>query len=350
MRKDDIHEIIIKHLPMGYSVVDEKGAIVEFNNIAEEITGYSKDEVMGRSHLDIFHSTFDKDACPLMKQTLTNREDVIATEASIRNKNGDTVTLLVTAFPFFDESGHFMGGVELFRDISESKRLKEEQKNILSMFAHDMKNPIVTASGFLMRFLSGKAGPLTEKQKEYLELIIGDLNTLEGLIKNFLEFSRLESKEYKPVYGPFDLIRAIEKHIKALKAEADKKNIGLSFEYPEEISPVINCDADMITRVINNLLDNAIKYTDAEGAVTVKLSAGEEDVLIQIMDTGIGIPEKHLPHVFNAFYRASKDSTGSGLGLSIVKAIIEAHGGKIWAESSIGKGSTFNVILPKKKE
>ena len=347
MDKGETHDMIIKNLPMGYSVVDVKGNIVDFNKAAEKITGYSKDEVTGKSHLEILHSTSDKEACPLFKHTLALHEETIAAETSIRRKNGDHIVIGVTAFPIFNNSGKFIGGVELFRDISESKRLKRERKEILSMFAHDMKNPIVTAGGFLSRFLSGKAGDFNDKQKEYLELIGDGLKTVEGLIINFLEFSRLESKEYKPVMGLFNLVEAIEKQIEALKIEADKKNMKIYLECAEEISCDIYGDAEMISRVITNLLDNALKYCSKEGTVTVKLSNRKKDILVQIMNTGTGIPEKHLPHIFDAFYRANSNSRGSGLGLSIVKSIIEAHGGKISVESSAQKGTTFSFNLPK---
>jgi two-component system phosphate regulon sensor histidine kinase PhoR len=332
---------------MGYSVVDENGIIVDFNHAAEEITGYSKTEVIGKSHLSILHTTSDKDACPLYKHAFILRKETIAAEATIKKKNGDLITVGVTAFPLVNNSGHFIGGVELFKDITESNRLKRERKNILSMFAHDMKNPIVTSGGFLLRLLSGKAGNFTDKQKDYLEVIRGELNTLEGLITNFLQFSRLESKEYKPVLCPFNIGIAIEQYIEAFKVEADKKNMKITCEYPGEKFPDVNADAEMINRVISNLLDNAIRYSGTGGTVTVRLSDLGKDILVQIIDTGTGIPEKDLPHIFNTFYRATKDSKGSGLGLSIVKTIIEAHGGKIRVESTLRKGTIFSFNLPK---
>jgi two-component system sensor histidine kinase VicK len=110
---------------------------------------------------------------------------------------------------------------------------------------------------------------------------------------------------------------------------------------------MINADADKISRVIRNLLDNAIKYTDEGGSITVKLSDRRNEILVSFMDTGIGIPEDHVPHIFEAFYRASRDSKGSGLGLAIAKTIIEGHAGRIWAESAPAKGSVFSFTLPK---
>jgi signal transduction histidine kinase len=232
-------------------------------------------------------------------------------------------------------------------DISASKKLERERKNMLSMFAHDMKNPVITAGGFLSRLISGKAGPLTERQLKYLEIMSEGLNKLEKFITNFLEFSRFEAKEYKPVPFPFDIGTTIKKHIEFARTEADKKDIKIIFEPHESITTVVYADAMQIDRVIANLVDNAIKYTDSGGKVTVKLLNRDKDIIVQVMDTGMGIPGDHLPYVFDPFYRVNRDSKGSGLGLSIVKIIVEANGGKIWVESMHGKGSNFRFTLPK---
>ncbi len=236
---------------------------------------------------------------------------------------------------------------ETAMDISASKKLERERKNMLSMFAHDMRNPVITVGGFLSRLLTGKAGPLTEKQLNYLEIMIDGLNKLEKFITNFLEFSRFETKEYEPVPGPIDIERAIMKHMEVARIEADKKDIKIIFETHENMAAMVKADAIQIDRVIANLLDNAIKYTDSGGRVTIKLLNRDEDIFVQIIDTGIGIPEDHLPYIFEPFYRVTRDSKGSGLGLSIVKMIIEVNGGEIWVESMHGKGSSFRFTLPK---
>ena len=235
---------------------------------------------------------------------------------------------------------------ETAMDISTSKKLERERKNMLSMFAHDMKNPVITVGGFLSRLLTGKGGPLTEKQLNYLEIMSDGLNKLRKFITNFLEFSRFEAKEYQPVPGLFDIERAIKKQMEVARIEADKKDIKIIFETPENMAAMAKADAMQIDRVIANLLDNAIKYTDSGGRVTIKLLKKDEDIFVQIIDTGIGIPEDHLPYIFEPFYRVTRDSKGSGLGLSIVKMIIEANGGKIWVESMHGKGSNFKFTLP----
>ena len=232
-------------------------------------------------------------------------------------------------------------------DITRFKRLEREQKNILSMFAHDMKNAAITSEGFLSRLISGKAGALTKKQQDYLEIIRDELKQLSHFISDFMELARFEVKEYKPILAPCDIQAEIQKSIEADQLEAQKKKITISIEPQETALPMINADVDKIGRVIRNLLDNAIKYTGEGGTITVKLSDRGNEILVSFMDTGIGIPEDRVPHIFEAFYRVSRDSKGSGLGLSIAKTIIEGHAGKIWVESTPAKGSVFSFTLPK---
>jgi len=236
---------------------------------------------------------------------------------------------------------------EMAIDISASKKLEKERRDMLSMFAHDMKNPILVAEGFLSRVYSGKAGPLTDKQLSHLGLINDAISRVGKFITNFLEFSRIESGEYKAVPAPFDLAMSIEKNLESLRIEAEKKNIKLIFEVIDGRTAAVHANVTQIDRVLVNLLDNSIKYTNPGGTITVTLSNRDKDLLVQVADTGTGIPEEHLPYLFNPFYRVTGDSKGSGLGLAIVKTIVETHGGRIWVNSIYGKGSTFAFTLPK---
>jgi two-component system phosphate regulon sensor histidine kinase PhoR len=342
-----LYEIIKNSLPIGFTLVDEEGMIVDFNSEAENITGYAKGEVIGESHLEILHGTSDREACPLFRYALHKKQQTAAVETNIRQKSGELITIVASISPLFDKDQNFIGGIELFRDITEIKKLERERKNILPMFAHDMKNPVITAGGFLSRLLAGKAGPLTEQQANNLHIIKEELTKVEGLIGDFLDFSRFEATEYKPLQSAFNIEDAINHQIETAGPEAQKKNINISFEYPDTLIPVISADGRMIERVIANLLDNAVKYSPNDTKIKVKLNDWNLEVQVQVIDEGIGISEEHLPYIFDAFYRVSRDSEGSGLGLSIAKAIIEAHGGKIWVTSTLGKSSTFNFTLQK---
>jgi PAS domain S-box-containing protein len=232
-------------------------------------------------------------------------------------------------------------------DITGLRKLERERRNILSMFAHDMKNPLVASEGFLSRVISGKAGSVTEKQQNHLQTIRDELNKVTQLISDFLDFSKFDAQEYTPILTPFNVPAEIQKNIGTVALEAEKKQIAIALELPATAIPLVNADAAMINRVIRNLLDNAIKYTDSRGIVTVKVAERDNEILIAVEDTGTGIPEDQLPYIFDAFYRARRNTKGSGLGLTIAKTIMEAHGGRIWAESTPAKGSVFSFTLPK---
>lgn len=345
MIKQKIYETIVKNLPLGFTTVDEYGITVDFNHAAEIITGFTKDEVIGKPHNDIFHPASGKEICPLFRHAFVEKAPAMAKEKTFIKKSGETITLLVSVAPLYDSDGKFIGGVEIFRDITEIKRLERERKNILAMFAHDIKNSINTSIGFATRLLSGKV----ENQNEYLKIIMNELKTVESLIIDFLEFSRLETKESMPQIKEFDLYELIKREIENIILKANEKNISIIF-IPDENAPFLKIQADenMIKRVISNLLDNAIKYTHPFGKVSIKTTNTNEEVLVQVEDNGIGIAKDKLQYIFDAFYRISSESKGSGLGLSIAKKIVESHGGRIWAESTPNKGSIFSFTLPRK--
>lgn len=232
-------------------------------------------------------------------------------------------------------------------DVTQLRKLEREKRNIFSMFAHDMKNPLVTSEGFLARVIKGKAGEqLTKKQLDYLNTATSELAKVSELVSAFLDFSKYEARENSPVLAPVDICAVIRKIITAERVEAEKKSITLSFESQDGVSPTVRADEIMISRVIRNLLCNSIKYCESGSAVTVSVTESDDEILLSIQDTGAGISHEHLPYIFDAFYRGAADSKGSGLGLAIAKTIIELHGGRIGAQSVPLTGSTFWFTLP----
>ena len=342
-----IYEAVKDSLPVGYSRVDKDGNIIEFNHAAERITGYSLADVIGKQHMELIHGSSNPKECPLFHRTLTEPTYKIATEVSIRRKDGQRVHLVVTSAPVYDSAGHFMGGVELFRDITESKRMERERKNLFAMIAHDMKNPVIVMGGFLKRIEAGSAGPVTEKQREYLRLVLEDLQKLQNLVSRLSEYSNLESPEFKPTLASCNVQENIERTVELANLEAEKRSVEVVVDSPRTGLPTIQADTELVDRLLTNLLDNALKNTNAGGRITVHSSQRDKDLLVEISDTGVGIPEKELPHLFDAFQRVRKGSKGTGLGLYIAKRIVEIHGGKISVESTVGRGTIFRFTLPK---
>jgi signal transduction histidine kinase len=232
---------------------------------------------------------------------------------------------------------------ELERRLKEIAKLERERNHLLSMLAHDMKNSIVPSIQLLSDISSGE----TEYMQSNISLVLDELKNVNYLATNFLEFARVDLKEYSPVPCRFEIVPIIEKQIEIAKVKAAHKNLNVSLELLEKDLPMITADKDMINRVITNLLDNAIKYTETDGTVTVSLTGKDKEIMFRVADTGPGIPAEYIPYLFDAFYRADSEQRGSGLGLAIAKTIVEAHGGKIWVDSTPGKGSTFSFTLPK---
>lgn len=327
-------------------VLDTDGRIVNFNRACEEATGYSFDEVRGVQFWDRFLTEEEKGPVKEVFNELKAGNFPSTFENYIVTKFGEKrlISWSNTALLGHDGQVNFVIGTGL--DITQRKQMETERKFMLSMFAHDMKNPIITSSGFLSRLLSGKAGPIDEKQLNYLQILKEQFDMLEKLITNFLEFTRFEAGR-EPEKSPVDIKMAMYRNIEIAKMEAEKKGIKILLDIPEDIPDTIEADAVLLDRVMSNLLGNAVKFTPQDGTVSVSLSGGNGHILFRVSDTGVGIPVKDLPHIFNPFYRGKRDSKGSGLGLAIVKKIVESHNGKIWVESEEGKGSTFNVMLPK---
>ncbi|MCX8030904.1 MAG: PAS domain S-box protein [Thermodesulfovibrionales bacterium] len=342
MIKQKSYEAIINNLPIGFTTVDENGITVDFNQAAQTITGFTKEEVIGKPHNSIFHPDTSSDPCPLFTHAFEKKEPITAKEKSFRKKNGQIITLLVSVAPLYDSDGNFIGGVEIFRDVTEIKRLERERQNILAMFAHDIKNSISISVGFIKRILSGKR----ELLDEHLNIALNELQIVENLISDFIEFSKIEAKKNQLSKEEVNLCELIKEQIESLSLKAKEKNINVQF-FKDKSTYLIQTDINLLKRALLNILDNAIKYNKPEGLIKISLKETDRLMYIEVEDTGIGIPEDKLSLIFDAFYRISKDNKGSGLGLSIAKKIIETLGGNILVRSQLGKGSCFSLILPK---
>lgn len=218
------------------------------------------------------------------------------------------------------------------------------KKDLLSIAAHDLKTPIVAVRGFLE--LVENVGPLTDQQQTFLTRAFESLDRMDHLIANVLELARLESDT--PIQIELcDLQQLIDACYEYVEKEASAREITLSFNVPEDISTVVG-DPHLLTQVFNHLLSNAVKFNRDKGQINVTVQKQSKWLRVDIQDTGNGIQEKDLQHIFEKFYRASsiKRIEGTGLGLAIVEMVIIKHGGRIWVKSAVGEGSTFTFLLP----
>jgi signal transduction histidine kinase len=243
---------------------------------------------------------------------------------------------------------------ELERASGEIAKLEEERSRFLSFIgiaAHDLKAPLTAIQGFLWVILGGFAGEISEKQKNMLERSTRRINELLTLISDLLDIPRIESGQIVEEMKDVSLRKVINDSLESQRSLAKEKGIKLKLEIPGGL-PKIKGSASRLQQVITNLVNNAVNYT-SEGSITVRVQEKSREMLVEVMDTGIGIPAEDMPRLFEDFFRASNVETkGTGLGLSITKRIVEAHGGKIWAESPWDgiAGTKFSFTLPKTKE
>ena len=348
----DVHDLTfykfaMESLPVAVMTVDPELRITGFNSSAEEITGYSKTEILGRYCSEILRSELCKTTCPL-KTILNHRESIVRTESMIHNKCGAIVPIRQHAAGLLDEDGALIGGLEAFLDISHSKALEREKVNLISMFAHDMKSPLISIQGFVLRLLQNAVEIDEEKRKKYLKIVKLEASKLESLIDGFLEYSRLQTGKLNFNFTATSLDKELIEIYETYQTKGSQK--GIQFEVRNsETLPVIEADAKYLQRVFSNLLDNALKYSREKGLITITTQHADQYIMVKIKDRGSGIDSKDLPYIFDPFYQGcgEKRGKGYGLGLAIVKTIVEGHGGRIFVESELGKGSVFTVVLPK---
>ncbi len=243
---------------------------------------------------------------------------------------------------------------ELEQASKEMSKLEEEKNSFLrfiSIAAHDLKAPLTAIQGFLWIMLGGYAGELTAKQKNMLERSSRRIGELLNLISDLLDIPRIEAGQIVQEIKEISFREVVKRSCDDLRSIAKEKGIKLKVESPQNSLPKIEGSSTRLQQVMTNLVSNAINYTP-EGEVTIRMSDESDHLRIEVMDTGIGILPKDLPHLFDDFFRASNaEAKGTGLGLSIVKRIVEAHRGKIWVESpcpETNTGSKFTFTLPKR--
>jgi len=345
----DLYQLAVDHLPLGVVVLDADRRVIKFNAWAGKITGFSSEEAVGRFCGDLLRGALCGECCPL-REVIDRSKPVVRVETTLTTRSGKTVSVRMHTAGLFDSSGRLVGAVEAFRDISRQLILERERTNLISMFAHDMRSSVSGIHGLGMR-LARKLDHIDDsKRQEYLRAITREAVKLESLVDDFLEFSRLETGQLRLDFSATSLDKELEELFEVYKLKAGQHNLKIELKV-DGFLPVIEADANRLRRALANLLDNAVKFSGIGGRIVVSAREDEEEIVISIADEGIGIQEKDLPYIFDLFHRGSDTGRydGHGLGLSIVKSIVEGHGGRVAVSCNTGPGATFTVHLPKKR-
>ena len=341
-------EAILSSIGDGMIVTDSGGTILFINTLAADLLGITIADHM--SYLD--YKVYDENGTPLSTEerplhSALLGQKIVQTIQSIR-QNGTKISLLVTATPVV-QNGKVIGAIQTIRDITKEKEVDRMKTEFISIASHQLRTPLSAIRWFSEMLQNGDAGKLTPQQGEFAQNIFDSTQRMIDLVNSLLNISRMESGRIIVNPQPTDLSQLVQGIINDLTGKTAEKKQTMIISVHKDL-PLINLDPHLIGQVYLNLLTNAIKYTPQGGEISVLISKKDGEVISQVSDNGYGIPKSEQAKMFQKFFRATNiikvESDGTGLGMYLVKSVVESSGGRIWFESDEGKGTTFWFSLP----
>ncbi len=339
-------EAVIRSIAEGLLVVDSAGRVIMMNPAAEKLLGVSRKNQLGRP---VIENLKEEQLVTLAKGSATKEGDK---EIELISRDDETKkTLRASSAVIEDENGQTVGMVSVLSDITKQKELDQLKATFVANVSHELRSPLVATEKAISLILSKSTGELSENQEQFLTIAQRNLKRLTIIINDLLDLSKLEAGKVDLKREPTSLEVVINEAVEGLSVWAGTKRISIEKRIGSGL-PRINIDPGKIIQVLNNLIGNAIKFTPSDGKIAVEAILREQTkgIEVSVRDTGLGIDENDLHKVFDKFYqsgeRVATDVSGTGIGLSIAREMVELHGGKIWAESEKGKGAKFTFILP----
>lgn len=343
------NEMLLNAVGEAICGLDLDGTVTFANPMAARLTGWTVPELIGRRLHDLVHpkASDDCDAgtCPL-QDALMDRSRRQQEDTFVR-RDGAAIPVEFIANAVIEPSGELAGAVLAFRDISERREIARMKDEFVAVVSHELRTPLTSIRGALGLLSSGHLGTLPEKGQQMLQIAVSNANRLVRLINDILDLERIESAHAETEWTSCELEDILQQCADLMRPAAERARIQLQVEVK---AVTFQADGDRLQRAISNLISNAIKFSPPDSVVTLAGGARDNAVWIDVRDQGRGIPLDHLERIFERFHQVdksdSRDKGGTGLGLPICRKIVEQHGGRIWAESQVGLGSTFHILLP----
>lgn len=355
-------QAIIDYSADGILIADKDCNIIGFNPAFARLSGWTVDELRGRNCYETLRFTTTKGdehctkLCPLRLGLLaTGNSEAYTTEAIMQTKDGPQRYVELNYSVILSPQRDVLGGIIGVRDITARKEAEELQNTFLSVISHELQTPIAVIKGYAGLLADDTTNMKPEQLREKMQIIYEESDRLSKMVEDLLYASRVQAGGLKLNLEPLDLQHLLGRVVEKMKTTSKQHQLRLNL--PEEL-PTVTADYDKIQEVVVNLIENAIKYSPKGGLITVEAHPTSADVIVSVTDDGIGIPDDERSHIFERFSRLDsryvRERKGAGLGLYICKAIVEAHGGKIWVEPApmesgqkAGRGSRFSFTLPR---
>lgn len=340
---------ILSYMTDGVLATNRRGQIIMVNEMAAKQLNVNPDEVLNTSILELLSLGDDYDLRSLITE-------VPELTIDSQDENGEYISLRVRFALIRRESGFISGLVAVLHDTTEQDKEERERRLFVSNVSHELRTPLTSVKSYLEAL---DDGALSEPvAPDFVKVSLNETNRMMRMVTDLLSLSRIDNETSQLeieltnftafitfILNRFDKIKS--------QSQEDTKKYELIREYP--ITPIwVEIDTDKMTQVIDNILNNAIKYSPDGGKIKVGMKTTDAQLIISISDEGLGIPKKDLSRIFDRFYRVDKARSraqgGTGLGLAIAKEIVKQHKGFIWAKSEYGKGSTFTIVLPYDKD
>lgn len=339
---------IVHNMAEGMVVVDAEGKIVLVNQTAESLLGITKNDV-GKYLKDV---VTDEHLLTVTRKVSAGPDEVVEKDIELVSGNESTKRVLRTSSAVVeDPNGNTVGMVTTLNDITRQKEVEKLKAGFVASVSHELRTPLVAIEKSISMILDQSAGQVSDTQKQFLSIADRNLKRLSALINDLLDLSKLEARKMQIKRELVSLGQIIDEAVAGLDTWAKTKTVTIEKKVAPDL-PLISVDQNRIMQVLINLIGNAIKYTPPQGVITVSCDQPDSAGMIpvRVADTGPGIPPEDIQKIFEKFYqtreRPSSDIAGTGIGLTIVKELVELHGGRVWAESEQGHGATFIFTLP----
>ena len=348
--KDDA---ILDNVGDGLIVLDRDARIMVMNVVAQELLGWAAARVVGKQMSEVVKLTNEEgNAVPPAErsftQALLSGKKVSSSAYFLTRKNKTRFPAAISASPvFFGKK--VIGVVNIFHDIAREKAIDRAKTEFVSLASHQLRTPLSAINWYAEMLLAGDVGRVNKEQKEYLDEIYRANKRMVALVSALLNVSRIELGTMAIMPEPTILSELAEDVLNELAHQISLKELRIVKEFRKDV-PTMRVDPRLVRVIFQNLLSNAVKYTPAKGKINVSIARKDPDAMIRVEDSGYGIPTAVHPKIFTKLFRADnareRDAEGTGLGLYIVKSIVDQSGGNIWFESAENKGTTFFVTLP----